>query len=100
MTEISEATRLAMFVSMLRIRMIEEALAALYAEQEMRCPVHFTVGQEAPPVGVSANLAHEDMVFSAHRSHGHYLAKGGSLKGMVAELYGKVTGCARGKGGS
>ena len=85
---------------MLRIRMIEEKIAELYPEQEMRCPVHLCIGQEAIAVGVCANLSSEDYVFSGHRSHGHYLAKGGDLKAMVAELYGKKTGCSKGKGGS
>jgi pyruvate dehydrogenase E1 component alpha subunit len=85
---------------MLRIRMVEERIAALYPEQEIRCPTHLCTGQEAPPAGVSAHLLTADMVFSAHRSHGHYLAKGGNLRAMFAELYGRVTGCALGKGGS
>jgi pyruvate dehydrogenase E1 component alpha subunit len=89
-----------MFRQMLRIRMVEEEIVARYAEQEMRCPTHMCIGQEAPPVAVSAHLSQTDMVFSGHRSHGHYLAKGGDLKAMIAELYGRVTGCARGKGGS
>lgn len=93
-------TRLAMFRQMLRIRSVEERISQLYPEQEIRCPTHLCTGQEAPPVGVSAHLAGDDMVFSAHRSHGHYLAKGANLKAMMAELYGKVTGCALGKGGS
>jgi TPP-dependent pyruvate/acetoin dehydrogenase alpha subunit len=85
---------------MLRIRAVEERIGKLYPEQEIRCPTHLCIGQEAPPVGVSAHLRHDDMVFSAHRSHGHYLAKDADLKAMMAELYGKVTGCALGKGGS
>jgi TPP-dependent pyruvate/acetoin dehydrogenase alpha subunit len=89
-----------LFEAMLRIRLVEERIAQLYPEQEIRCPTHLCVGQEAPPAGVSAHLARSDMVFSAHRSHGHYLAKGGDLKAMLAELYGRVTGCALGKGGS
>jgi len=89
-----------MFEAMLRIRMIEESIAVLYAEQEMRCPTHLCLGQEAPPVGISTRLRVSDLVFSGHRSHGHYLAKGGDLRSMVAELYGRETGCARGKGGS
>jgi TPP-dependent pyruvate/acetoin dehydrogenase alpha subunit len=93
-------TRLAMFREMLRIRTVEERISQLYPEQEIRCPTHLCIGQEAPPVGVSAHLRHDDMVFSAHRSHGHYLAKGADLKAMMAELFGKVTGCALGKGGS
>jgi len=89
-----------MLRAMLRSRMVELEIARLYAEQEMRCPTHLCVGQEAPPVGVSHHLRADDLVFSAHRSHGHYLAKGGDLKAMMAELYGRATGCASGKGGS
>jgi len=92
--------RLAMYRQALRIRMVEEEIVARYPEQEMRCPTHICIGQEAPPVGVSAHLQTRDYIFSAHRSHGHYLAKGGDLKGMIAELYGRTTGCARGIGGS
>jgi len=66
----------------------------------MRCPVHLSIGQEAIAVGVCTNLSREDYVLSNHRSHGHYLAKGGNLKAMMAEIYGKVTGCSQGKGGS
>jgi pyruvate dehydrogenase E1 component alpha subunit len=84
----------------MRIRMIEERIRDLYAEQEMRCPTHFSIGQEAVAVGVSAHLGREEQITSAHRSHAHYLAKGGDLKAMLAELYGKATGCAAGKGGS
>src|SRR5574341_1329612 len=89
-----------LFYEMLRIRMVEEKIAELYPEQEMRCPVHFCIGQEAVAVGMCAALFREDYVMSGHRSHGHYLAKGGDLKAMMAELYGKVTGCSQGKGGS
>lgn len=85
---------------MLRIRLVEERIVALYPEQEMRCPTHLSIGQEAPPTGISAHLRTADLVFSGHRSHGHYIAKGGNLRRMLAELYGRVTGCARGKGGS
>jgi acetoin:2,6-dichlorophenolindophenol oxidoreductase subunit alpha len=86
--------------SMLRIRMVEEAIVAHYPAQEMRCPVHLSIGQECTPVAVSAHLRHEDQVFSGHRCHAHYIAKGGDLRQMIAELYGRVTGCARGRGGS
>lgn len=89
-----------LYYEMLRIRLIEEKIAQLYPEQEMRCPVHLSVGQEATAVGVCANLSRDDYVLSSHRSHAHYLAKGGDLKEMMAELYGKVTGCSLGKGGS
>ena len=90
----------ALFRAMLRIRRIEEALADRYAEQEMRCPMHLCIGQEAIAVGVCAVLSSDDVVFSNHRAHGHYLAKGGNLNAMVAELYGKSTGCCGGRGGS
>ena len=92
--------KLELYYSMLRIRMVEEKIAALYSEKEMRCPVHLSIGQEAPAVGVCSLLEKNDIVMSAHRAHAHYLAKGGSLKAMLAELYGKETGCAMGKGGS
>ena len=89
-----------MMCGIMRIRMIEERIRTLYAEQEMRCPTHFSIGQEAVAVGVCVHLKREDLITSAHRSHAHYLAKGGDLKAMLAELYGKATGCAAGKGGS
>jgi TPP-dependent pyruvate/acetoin dehydrogenase alpha subunit len=92
--------KLGLFREMLRIRMIEEAIADRYATWEMRCPVHLSIGQEAIAAGVSAALWPDDMVISNHRSHAHYLAKGGDLRGMLAELHGKETGCARGRGGS
>ena len=91
---------LSLFYDMLRIRLIEEGIADLYPEQEMRCPVHLCIGQEAIPVGVCAVLQKEDIVMGNHRSHGHYLAKGGDLKTMMAEIYGKATGCSKGMGGS
>jgi TPP-dependent pyruvate/acetoin dehydrogenase alpha subunit len=89
-----------MLHGIMRIRLIEERIQALYAEQEMRCPTHFSIGQEAVAVGVCTHLRREELVTSAHRSHAHYLAKGGDLKAMLAELYGKATGCSAGKGGS
>ena len=85
---------------LLYVRLVEERVAELYPQQEMRCPVHLSIGQEATAVGVAQALQRGDLMFSNHRSHGHYLAKGGDLKKFFAELYGKVTGCARGRGGS
>ena len=89
-----------LYREMLRIRRIEERIAELYPEQEMRCPVHLSIGQEACAVGVCAALHCRDWVLSGHRSHAHYLAKAGDLKRMLAEIYGKATGCSGGKGGS
>jgi len=96
----SQIDSLVLLRAMLRIRRIEEALAVRYAEQEMRCPMHLCIGQEAIAVGVCAALSKKDVVFGNHRAHGHYLAKGGNLNAMVAELYGRSTGCCGGRGGS
>jgi TPP-dependent pyruvate/acetoin dehydrogenase alpha subunit len=96
----SKHTFLKLYYQLLRIRMVEEAIATEYLKQEMRCPVHLCIGQEAPPVGVSSHLQKSDMVFSNHRSHGHYLAKGGNVEKMIAEIYGKGTGASHGRGGS
>jgi TPP-dependent pyruvate/acetoin dehydrogenase alpha subunit len=85
---------------MLRIRLAEEAIVRLYPAQEIRCPTHLSIGQEAVAAGVCAALRATDTAFSGHRCHAHYLAKGGSLRGMFAELYGKAAGCCGGKGGS
>ena len=86
--------------SMTRIRMIEEEIANRYSQQQMRCPVHLSIGQEASAVGVCSVLKSTDLVFSGHRNHAHYLAKGGSLKKMINEIYGNSTGCSGGRGGS
>jgi pyruvate dehydrogenase E1 component alpha subunit len=89
-----------LYAAMLRVRLVEERIAAVYAEQQMRCPVHLSIGQEAVAAGVSVALEPDDWALSGHRAHAHYLAKGGSLRAMIAELYGRVTGCCEGKGGS
>src|SRR5690349_2430565 len=89
-----------LYARMLRIRLVEEALAEEYPKQEMKCPVHLYIGQEAIAAGVSECLSREDSVLSNHRSHGHYLAKGGDLPTFFAELYGREGGSSSGKGGS
>jgi TPP-dependent pyruvate/acetoin dehydrogenase alpha subunit len=86
--------------SMKRIRCVEETIAARYSEQKMRCPTHLSTGQEAVAAAVGAVLRRDDLAVSGHRAHAHYLAKGGSLPAMIAEIYGKATGCAGGNGGS
>lgn len=88
------------FYQMLRIRRIEEAIGDRYSEQKIRCPIHLSNGQEGIAVGVAHVLQEEDEIICSHRSHAHYLAKGGSLKKMIAELHGKETGCTKGRGGS
>lgn len=92
--------RLSLLREMVDIRLVEETIAARYGEQEMRCPVHLSVGQEATAVGVCQALRQSDRVFSTHRCHAHYLAKGGNLGAMLGELMGKQTGCCGGRGGS
>lgn len=83
-----------------RIRRVEEEIAAVYPTDKIKSPVHLSIGQEAVSVGVCEALRKDDIVFGTYRSHALYLAKGGDLRKMVAELYGKATGCAKGKGGS
>lgn len=93
-------TLISMFSKLLLIRRFEEKVAEIYPEREMRCPCHFSIGQEAIPVGVCENLGKKDAVFGSHRSHAHYLAKGGHMGALIAEFYGKKGGCAKGRGGS
>src|SRR5260221_639464 len=92
--------RLTLWRMMTRIRRAEEAIAAMVETGEVRCPCHLYIGQEAIATGICEALEHADTVWGGHRSHGHYLAKGGSLEGLFAEILGKSTGCAGGRGGS
>ena len=96
----SETLKIDFLSSMMRIRLVEESIAERYSEGKMRCPTHLSIGQEAIATGVCANLSLEDLALSGHRAHAHYLAKGGCLKKMIAEIYGKATGCSKGLGGS
>ena len=82
------------------IRIVEESIAKKYSENKMRCPTHLCSGQEAVSAAIGQLLKNSDYVVSTHRPHGHYLAKGGNLKKMLAEIYGKSTGCSKGYGGS
>jgi TPP-dependent pyruvate/acetoin dehydrogenase alpha subunit len=83
-----------------RIRRVEEEIARLYPSDKIKSPVHLSIGQEAVAVGICDVLRPDDVVAPTYRGHAAYLAKGGDLRAMMAELYGKATGCARGKGGS
>lgn len=85
---------------MLRIRRVEEQVSEIYWSDKVKSPVHLSIGQEAVASGVCETLQPSDVVFGSYRGHHVYLAKGGDMNAMVAELFGKVTGCARGKGGS
>lgn len=86
--------------TMLRIRLAEDAIAADFRERKIFSFLHLTTGQEAIAAGVCAALKPQDRVWGNHRSHGHYLAKGGDLYRMLCEIYGKADGCAHGNGGS
>ncbi len=85
---------------MLLVRKVEEEIAKRYSQGLMRCPTHLSIGQEAAAVALGASLEKDDLAISTHRAHAHYIAKGGSVSAMLAEIYGKVTGCCRGRGGS
>ena len=88
------------FASALRIRMIEQEISARYSEGKMRCPIHLSIGQEMQAAELCSYLTKDDLMVSGHRAHAHYLAKGGNLGKLIAELYGKEAGCSRGFGGS
>lgn len=95
------AVALRLYRFMMRLRRCEDALAREYhPADEMRCPVHFCIGQEAVPAALSVALRDDDYLFCHHRSHGYYLAKGAPMDAMFAELYGKATGANGGKAGS
>lgn len=83
-----------------RIRRVEEEIARVYPTDKIKSPVHLSIGQEAVSVGVCEALSPGDVAFGSYRSHALYLAKGGNLNAMIAELYGKQTGSNKGKGGS
>jgi TPP-dependent pyruvate/acetoin dehydrogenase alpha subunit len=89
-----------LYRSLYRIRRVEEEIARVYPTDKIKSPVHLSIGQEGVAVGVCEALEPSDVVFGSYRGHAMYLAKGGEPKRMIAELYGKVDGCARGKGGS
>lgn len=82
------------------IRRTEERIAEIYPSDKIRSPVHLSIGQESVAVGVCGVLREDDAVAGTYRGHAMYLAKGGDLDAMMAELYGKATGCSGGKGGS
>lgn len=97
---IPDEKKLNIFYDMLRIRRVQEHIESLYPQDEMKTPVHLYNGQEAIAVGICSVLRKEDYISSNHRSHGHYLAKGGNLKALIAELHCKKDGCSKGFGGS
>lgn len=88
------------FRMMLRIRYCEESFVEPILNGDVRTPCHLYSGEEAVAVGLCSALSREDYIFGNHRSHGHFLAKGGSMKAMAAEIYCRNSGCSRGRGGS
>ena len=92
--------KIELYSKMVLIRAIEEMIAERYDQQKMRCPTHLSTGQEAVSAAVGLALEDKDLAVSTHRSHGHYLGKGGNISRMIAEIYGKETGCSKGRGGS
>jgi pyruvate dehydrogenase E1 component alpha subunit len=91
---------LKLYRAMLRIRIIEEEIERRYSEDQMKTPIHLVIGQEATSVGCCAALTYSDLLYSSHRTHGNYLAKGGDLRAMLAEMYCRANGCVGSRGGS
>ena len=89
-----------LYFSMLRIRRIEEEIERRYHQDQMKTPIHLVIGQEATSVGACAALLETDLLYSSHRTHGNYLAKGSDLKAMLAEMHCRITGCVGSRGGS
>jgi len=92
--------QLKLFREMLRIRLIEEEIERRYSEDQMKTPIHLVIGQEATSVGCCAALTRQDLLYSSHRTHGNYLAKGGDLRAMLSEMYCRANGCVGSRGGS
>ena len=89
-----------LFRMSLLIRKFEEKIIELYPSDKIQSPVHLSIGQEAVASGICACLSKDDLLFGTYRSHAYYIAKGGKLTEMMAELYGKSTGSSKGKAGS
>jgi TPP-dependent pyruvate/acetoin dehydrogenase alpha subunit len=96
----SPAELLGLYRAMLRIRRIEEEIERRYHEDQMKTPIHLVIGQEATAVGACSTLQTTDLVYTGHRTHGAYLAKGGDLKAMLCEMHCRINGCVASRGGS
>ena len=97
---ITNETLLDIHRRMVRIRIFEETAGKLMEDGKVPGALHLYVGQEAIAAGVMTHLSDDDWITSTHRGHGHLIAKGGEFKPMFAEIYGRVTGYCKGKGGS
>jgi len=100
LAELGEKKAVEMFQKMIEIREFEEKIRFLFLEGKMPGTIHQYIGMEACAVGVCAALGDDDVIASTHRPHGHAIARGLSMESIMGELYGKTTGCCRGKGGS
>jgi pyruvate dehydrogenase E1 component alpha subunit len=89
-----------LYRSMLRIRRVEEEIERRYHEDQMKTPIHLVIGQEGAAVGCAAALRQADLLYTSHRTHGGYLAKGGDLKAMLSEMHCRANGCVGSRGGS
>jgi len=96
----ASADLMALYRSMLRIRRIEEEIERRYHQDQMKTPIHLVIGQEATAVGCASALRETDLVYTGHRTHGAYLAKGGDLRAMLCEMHCRVNGCVGSRGGS
>jgi pyruvate dehydrogenase E1 component alpha subunit len=96
----SQAELLGLYRAMLRIRRIEEEIERRYHQDQMKTPIHLVIGQEATAVGACSTLRKTDLVYTSHRTHGAYLAKGGDLRAMLCEMHCRINGCAGSRGGS
>lgn len=99
-TGLSHNKKIKIFEICSLIRLLELEISKKYSEGKMRCPVHLSIGQEGVSAVLSLILKKEDYAVSTHRAHAHYISKGGNIKKMIAEIYGKSSGCSGGKGGS
>lgn len=97
---IAPEVHIALLRTMIRIRGFEERIADLITDKQIITPCHLYTGQEAIAAGVCAALKKSDYLFGNHRSHGHYLAKGGDMQAAMAEIFGRASGCSHGRGGS
>ena len=86
--------------AMLRIRRMEEEIERRYHQDQMKTPIHLVIGQEAAAVGCCTALQRRDLIYTSHRTHGAYLAKGGDLKAMLCEMHCRINGCVGSRGGS
>ncbi len=98
--KLTDVALLELLVAMLTIRYTEERIAQRVREKKIFTPCHLYIGHEAIAVGACSAIKRNDYIFSTHRSHGHYLAKGGNIKALFAEIYCRDTGCSGGRGGS